>query len=175
MASVEEILRERIRSIPDYPKKGVVFRDITPMLKDANAFSACVDELVKRFSGEKIDYVVGIEARGFIIGAAIAHTMHIGFVPIRKKGKLPYKKVSKDYELEYGEETIEVHEDGVERGSRVLVVDDLLATGGTARASAELLEGLGAKIVGFAFVVELTDLKGREKLGGSRVVSLIQY
>jgi adenine phosphoribosyltransferase len=175
MRNPEKILKERIRSIPDYPKKGILFRDITPVIKDPKAFRVCVDEIVKRFAGEKVDYVVGIEARGFIIGAAVAHAMNVGFVPIRKKGKLPYKKITKDYELEYGKETIEIHEDGVEKGRSVLIVDDLLATGGTAKAAAELLQSLGAKIAGFAFVVELSDLKGREKLGNNKVISLVAY
>jgi len=175
MAGIEETLRERIRSIPDYPKKGILFRDITPVLKDGYAFGSCIDELAKHFAKEKIDYVAGIEARGFIIGGALADALHVGFIPIRKQGKLPYKKISIEYELEYSKETMEMHEDAVEKGSRVLIVDDLLATGGTAAASAELLRRVGAKVVGFAFVVELSELRGRGKLGGARIVSLIRY
>jgi len=175
MAEIEEMLRAKIRNIPDYPKKGILFRDITPVLKDGYAFSACISELAKHFANEKIDYVAGIEARGFIIGGALADALHVGFIPIRKQGKLPYKKISIEYELEYSRETMEMHEDAVEKGSGVLIVDDLLATGGTAGASAELLGRVGAKVVGFAFVVELTELKGKDKLGGARVVSLIKY
>lgn len=175
MANLEDSLKERIRSIPDYPKKGILFYDITTVFKDSSTFSACVREIAKRFANENITYVVGIEARGFVIGGAVAEALHVGFIPIRKKGKLPYKKVSVEYELEYRRETIEMHEDAVEKGSRVLVVDDLLATGGTAKASAELLQRVGANIVGFAFIIELTDLKGREKINGYRIVSLVKY
>jgi adenine phosphoribosyltransferase len=175
MKAAEQIIKERIRDVPDYPRKGILFKDITPMLKDRDCFNTCISELADRFSGERIDYVVGIEARGFIIGSALAHLMHVGFVPIRKKGKLPYEKISEDYELEYGTETIEMHKDAIEKGSRVLVVDDLLATGGTARAAAGLLRKLGANIVGFAFIIELTDLKGKNKLDGAKVVSLVSY
>ena len=172
---MEESLKAKMRSIPDYPKKGVLFWDITPLLKDGNAFRACIKGIAKPFAADKVDYVAGIEARGFIIGGAVAEALHAGFVPIRKKGKLPYKRVSIDYELEYSKETMEMHEDAVEKGSRVLIVDDLLATGGTAKASAELLQKLGAEIVGLAFAVELTELKGREKISNYRVISLVKY
>ncbi|MDE1855178.1 MAG: adenine phosphoribosyltransferase [Candidatus Micrarchaeota archaeon] len=175
MPEFEALLKEKIRSIPDYPKKGVIFRDITPLLKDYYSFSMCIDELASEFEGEKIDYVVGIEARGFIIGGALAEKLGVGFIPIRKKGKLPYKKVSIDYELEYGKETIEVHEDAVEKGSRVLIVDDLLATGGTAKAAADLMQKVGARVVGLGFLVELGDMKGKKKLDGARIVSLAKY
>ena len=168
MPELGETLKQRIRSIPDYPKKGVLFRDITPLLKDPKGLRTCIEALAESFKGERIDYVAGIEARGFIIGGALAEKLGAGFVPIRKKGKLPYRKVSVDYELEYGKETMEVHEDAVEKDSRVLVVDDLLATGGTAEASGKLIQRLGAGVVGYAFLVELSDLKGRERLNGSR-------
>ena len=175
MAVLEDMLKERVRSIPDYPKKGILFRDVTPLFKDSRAFSACIAEIAKHFAKDGIDYVAGIEARGFIIGGAVAEALHVGFIPIRKKGKLPYKKISVDYELEYGSETIEMHIDAVEKGKRVLIVDDLLATGGTAKATAELLQKAGAKIVGYAFIIELLDLKGKEKLGSGRVLSLVKY
>jgi len=170
----EKALRGRIRYIPDYPKKGVLFRDITPMLKDKQTLGLCVSEFAGKFKNAKIDYVVGIEARGFIIGGALACALHTGFIPIRKKGKLPYKKVSVDYELEYNKETIEVHEDAVEKGSNVLIVDDLLATGGTAAAAADLMSRLGAKITGFAFLVEISELNGMKRLKGNRVVCLVK-
>jgi len=172
---IEKLAKGKIKDIPDYPKKGVLFRDITPLLKDGPAFGACVEYLAGSFKGTEIDYVVGVEARGFIIGAALAYAMGVGFVPIRKKGKLPRKKVSIDYDLEYGKETIEMHVDAVERGSKVLIADDLLATGGTARAAADLLKGLGANVVGFAFMVELGGLKGADRLGGGRVACLARY
>lgn len=175
MTGLEELLKEKIRSIPDYPKKGILFRDITPLLKDYYSFSMCVSELAGEFAGDKVDYVAGIEARGFIIGGALAVKLGAGFVPIRKKGKLPYRKVSIEYELEYAKETIEMHEDAVEKGSVVLVADDLLATGGTAAAAGKLLGRVGAKVAGYAFLVELQDLKGREKLAGSKIVSLVRY
>jgi adenine phosphoribosyltransferase len=171
----ERIIRGKIRDFPDYPKKGVVFRDITPVLKDGPTFDLCIDELVEGFSAAEVDYVVGVEARGFIMGAALAYAMGAGFVPIRKKGKLPSAKVSAEYDLEYGTETIEMHSDAVELGSNVLIADDLLATGGTARAAADLVRGRGANVVGFAFLVELVGLKGAEKLGGGKIVSLVKY
>ncbi len=175
MGKLEKMLKAKIRSIPDYPKKGILFRDITPLLKSPKAFKECVDRLAAAFAKEKVDYVVGIEARGFIIGVAVAQVLGVGFVPIRKEGKLPYKKISKSYELEYGRATIEMHQDGVERGKRVVVIDDLLATGGTSQAAGELLESVGAKIAGFGFVVELKDLNGRKKLKGKKIVSLVKY
>jgi adenine phosphoribosyltransferase len=175
VVDAEAALRKRIKDLPDYPKKGVIFRDITPLLKDREGFRLCVDELAKRLDPDGIDYVVGIESRGFIVGAALAYAMGKGFIPVRKKGKLPRKTVSVDYELEYGTETIEVHEDSVERGSRVLIADDLLATGGTAAAAADLMSRLGADVVGFAFVVELGYLNGIERLNGAKVTTLVKY
>jgi adenine phosphoribosyltransferase len=175
MADLETALKSKIRSIPDYPKKGILFRDITPLLKDPVSFRACIDALAAQFSDASVDHVAGIEARGFILGGALAEKLGAGFVPIRKKGKLPSRKISIDYELEYGKETIEVHEDAVEKGSRVLIADDLLATGGTAEASGRLMQKIGADIVGYAFLVELVGLKGRDRLGAVRVVSLVKY
>ncbi|MDE1861206.1 MAG: adenine phosphoribosyltransferase [Candidatus Micrarchaeota archaeon] len=174
-ADVERILREKIRAIPDYPKRGIIFRDITPLLKDKNATKICIDEMAKRLSRYKIDYVVGIEARGFIFGSLLAYKLGAGFVPARKKGKLPYSKISRDYALEYGNETLEMHDDAVERQSNVVVVDDLLATGGTASAAGALVESLGGRVVAYAFVVELKDLGGRSKLTGKDIVSIVTY
>ncbi|MCL5100491.1 MAG: adenine phosphoribosyltransferase [Candidatus Marsarchaeota archaeon] len=173
---VKNDLRSKIRDIPDYPKPGILFKDITPMLSDAKSFSDCISELCKEVESKvgTIDYVLGIEARGFIIGSALAYKMGVGFIPARKKGKLPYKKISVDYTIEYGKDTIEVHEDSVPKGSRVLIADDLLATGGTAKAAATLVEKLGGTVSGFAFVIWLSQLEG-EKLIGSDPIYLIKY
>ncbi|MEM0087115.1 MAG: adenine phosphoribosyltransferase [Candidatus Micrarchaeaceae archaeon] len=168
-----EYLKSKIRDIPDFPKQGILFRDITPLLKDGKAFSLCIESMLEMVSDKKIDYIAGIESRGFIIGAALAERLNVGFVPIRKKGKLPYTKVQTSYKLEYGEETIEMHSDAIEKGSKVLIVDDLLATGGTSNAAARLVESIGGKVSGFAFVIELKDLSGREKLSKYDVRSLI--
>lgn len=172
---IEELLRSKIRNIPDYPAKGVMFRDITPLLKDSIAFSRCIRELSRRVQSYSFDYVAGIEARGFIIGAALAYDNKKGFIPIRKKGRLPYDKVSMDYELEYGRETMEVHKDAVEPGSKVLIVDDLIATGGSAAATKGLIMSLGGYVSGYAFVVELSGLGGRANLGTSNIVSIVKY
>jgi adenine phosphoribosyltransferase len=171
----ESSMKSRIRSIPNYPKKGIMFYDITTLLKDADAFAKCIDHIAQILDGRKIDYIVGIDARGFIIGAALAYKLKKGFIPIRKKGKLPHKTVSKSYDLEYGTDTIEMHIDAVEKGDNVVVVDDLLATGGTAKAAAELVTGAGANIISLIFLVELKDLKGREKLQDYNIISLIKY
>lgn len=171
----EQSAKRRIRDIADYPKKGIIFRDITTLLKDKDSFKACIDELAARANGKDIDYIVGIEARGFVTGSALAHKIGKGFIPIRKKGKLPHKTISRDYALEYGNATLEMHEDAFEKGSNILITDDLLATGGTAKAAAELVEQLGGKVAGIAFLVELEDLKGREKLSNYDVISLIKY
>ena len=171
---LEKRIKEKIRSIPDYPKKGVLFRDITPLLRDGPLFRACVDAIAEHFKS-RVDAVAGVEARGFIIGSAVAYKLGKGFIPIRKEGKLPYDKVKKTYSLEYGEETIEVHKDALVKGERILLVDDLLATGGTAKASCELIESLGGKITGIAFIIELTDLHGRDKLSGKEVFTLAKY
>lgn len=174
----EELLKRlkgRIRDVPDYPKKGIVFRDITPLLKDRELFRESVLSLSGMVAKEEFDYVAGIEARGFIIGAALAYTTGKGFIPIRKKGKLPFRKVSKDYDLEYGTETLEIHSDSAEKGSRVLVVDDLLATGGTAQAAGSLIASLGARVAGYAFIIELEGLGGRARLSDGKIFSLIKY
>jgi adenine phosphoribosyltransferase len=157
-------LKNAIRSIPDYPKPGIMFRDITTLLGDARAFRRAVDELVQPWSGTKIDKIAGIEARGFILGGAVAHQLSAGFVPIRKKGKLPHKVVSIGYSLEYGIDEMEIHVDGVTAGERVILVDDLIATGGTASAAVKLLQKLGADVVAACFVIDLPDLGGAKKI-----------
>jgi len=164
-----------IREVPDFPKPGILFYDITTLLKDARAFRAILDELVSRYRGKKIDKIVGIESRGFILGGPLADRLKTGFVPVRKPGKLPADSFEVKYNLEYGSNSLAIHRDAVGMGERVLVVDDLLATGGTAAATVHLLRQLGADIVGLAFLVELTSLKGREKLDGCPVHSLITY
>ena len=164
MASFESDLRASIRSIPDYPKPGIVFRDITTLLGDARAFRRAVDEMVQPWAGMKIDKVAGIEARGFIIGGAVAHQVSAGFVPIRKKGKLPHKSVRIAYSLEYGLDEMEMHEDAVSKGERVILVDDLIATGGTAEAAVKLLRQIGANILAACFIIDLPDLGGAVKL-----------
>jgi adenine phosphoribosyltransferase len=160
----ESDLSHTIRSIPDYPKPGIVFRDITTLLGNARAFRRAVDELVQPWAGMKIDKVAGIEARGFILGGAVAHQASAGFVPIRKKGKLPHKRVSVAYALEYGEDVIEMHADALVAGERVVLVDDLIATGGTAEGAVKLLRQLGANVLAACFVIDLPDLGGAEKL-----------
>lgn len=173
--SLEEELRGAIRSISDYPKKGVVFRDLTTLWKNGVLSKRSIDALQEHYSRAKIDKIVGIEARGFIVGSALADRLGVGFVPARKAGKLPSSKRVRDYELEYGRQGLEIHSDGVARGERVLIVDDLLATGGTAAAAGALVRELGGDIVGFAFIAELAFLKGREKLPGAEVFSLVKY
>lgn len=166
-----------VRSIPDYPKKGIIFRDITTLLGNPRAFRKAVDELVQPYAGLRIDKVAGIEARGFILGGAVAHQLSIGFVPVRKKGKLPWKVIGEDYALEYGTDRVEIHEDAVSKGENVLLVDDLIATGGTAFAAIKLLERAGAKVVGCSFVIDLPDLGGADKLRalGKDVKSLVAF
>jgi adenine phosphoribosyltransferase len=166
-----------IRTIPDYPKPGIMFRDITTLLADARGFRRAVDELVQPFAGTKIDKVAGIEARGFILGGATAHQLSAGFVPLRKKGKLPHKTIGVEYDLEYGRDTIEMHLDAFARNERVLLVDDLIATGGTALAAVDLLRQGGAEIVGAAFVIDLPELGGAEKLraAGVPVSTLVAF
>jgi len=170
-------LADAIRTIPDYPKPGIMFRDITTLLGDARAFRRAVDEMVQPFAGQKIDKVAGIEARGFIFGAAIAHQLCAGFVPIRKKGKLPHKTVSAEYALEYGTDVIEMHVDAMLEGERVMLVDDLIATGGTAEAALRLLRGAKAEVVAAAFLVDLPDLGGAELLRklGVQVSALVSF
>ena len=166
-----EGLISKIRDIPDYPKPGIVFRDITPLLRDREAFSYCVKELRKRIEGEtrEVDSIVGIEARGFVIGAALAYEMGLGFVPARKKGKLPYKKISEDYTIEYGSDTLEMHADSISKGENVLIVDDLLATGGTASAVGSMVKKLGGNVAGYAFLIWLSALGGEKKLDGNLI------
>ncbi|PZO82186.1 MAG: adenine phosphoribosyltransferase [Mesorhizobium amorphae] len=162
--SMEDTLLKSIRTIPDYPKPGIQFRDITTLLGDARAFRRAVDALVQPYAGQKIDKVAGIEARGFILGGAVAHQLSAGFVPIRKKGKLPHDTVRIAYSLEYGVDEMEMHKDAIQPGERVMLVDDLIATGGTAEAASKLLQGIGADIVAACFVIDLPDLGGRAKL-----------
>ncbi|GGG34283.1 adenine phosphoribosyltransferase [Chelatococcus composti] len=157
-------LRAAVRTIPDYPKPGILFRDITTLLGDARAFRRAVDELVQPWPGSKIDKVAGIEARGFILGGAVAHQLAAGFVPIRKKGKLPHETVTIAYSLEYGVDEMEMHRDAIAPGERVILVDDLIATGGTATAAVELLRKMGAEVVAAVFVIDLPDLGGAERL-----------
>jgi adenine phosphoribosyltransferase len=168
-------LKRYIRDVPDWPKKGILFRDITPLLGDPRALAAAVDTLSAGFLQARIEYVAAVEARGFIFGAAVAQKLAAGFVPIRKKGKLPWRTERITYDLEYGTDTLEVHQDAVKSGAKVLMVDDLLATGGTMAAACKLIEKVGGRIAGVAFLVELADLKGREKLTGYKVTSIISY
>lgn len=164
-----------IRDINDFPIPGIVFKDITPVMKDPEALKVAIDGLCRPFQNENLTAVAGMEARGFIFGSLVAYQLGVGFIPLRKPGKLPYDVKSKSYELEYGRATLEVHADAVAPGQRILVIDDLLATGGTALASCELLEELGANIVSCAFMIELAALGGRQKLGGRPVHSLLAY
>lgn len=164
-----------IREVPDFPKPGILFKDITPLLRNPTAFHKAIDEFARRYKLEEIDVVAGTEARGFIFGAALAYRLGTGFVPIRKKGKLPYHTQEAAYDLEYGSDTVEVHRDAFPKNSRILICDDLLATGGTLAASVGLLEKLGGHIVGIAVLIELTELKGREKIPNSDIFSLIKY
>ncbi|HVX98972.1 MAG TPA: adenine phosphoribosyltransferase [Pseudorhodoplanes sp.] len=164
IAVLDTDLKRSIRTIPDYPKAGIMFRDITTLLGDARAFRRAVDELVQPWAGGKIDKVAGIEARGFILGGAVAHQVSAGFVPIRKKGKLPHKRVSVTYALEYGTDEIEIHADALVKGERVVLVDDLIATGGTAEAAVKLLRQLGAEVLAACFVIDLPELGGADRL-----------
>ncbi|MBZ4682871.1 MAG: adenine phosphoribosyltransferase [Fusobacteriaceae bacterium] len=170
-----DYLKELIRTIPDFPEKGILFRDITTLLKDKKGLKDVIDIFSERYKDKNIDYVLGADARGFIFGAAIAYNIGAGFVPVRKKGKLPYKTLSADYTLEYGTNSIEIHEDAIEKDSTVIIVDDLLATGGTARAMIDLVDKIGAKIEELAFMIELSDLNGRDKLNGHNVFSILKY
>jgi adenine phosphoribosyltransferase len=170
-------LKDAIRTIPDYPKAGIMFRDITTLLGDAKAFRRCVDELLQPFAGQKIDKVAGIEARGFILGGAIAHQLSAGFIPLRKKGKLPHKTIGVEYALEYGVDSLEMHLDACAADERVMLIDDLIATGGTAMASIRLLERAGANVIGCSFVIDLPDLGGADKLRalGKPVSALVAF
>lgn len=168
-------LKRHIRDIPDFPKKGIMFKDISTLLAHKGAFKKAIDSMAVKYKGKKVQYVVGVEARGFIFGAALAYKLNAGFIPIRKKGKLPYKTKSVTYQLEYGTDTLEMHEDAILPKARVLVVDDLLATGGTVKAVVDLLRHQKADLVGIAFLIELGFLNGKSKLDGFPVHSLIQY
>ena len=170
-----EQLKTRIRNVPDFPKAGILFYDITTLLKEASGLRAAIDSMALPFGDRGIEVVVGIASRGLIFGAAVADRIGAGFIPVRKPGKLPSKTVRQTYALEYGTDSLEVHEDAVSLGQRVLIVDDLLATGGTARATADLVEGLGGKVEAFAFLIELEALKGRTKLAGHTVHSVLTY
>ncbi len=170
-------IKSRIRTIPDYPRKGVMFRDITTLLGDAYGFRKVVDELVQPYAGVRIDKVAGIEARGFILGGAVAHQLSVGFVPVRKKGKLPWKTIGQDYELEYGDDRVEMHADAIAKGENVLLVDDLIATGGTAVATIQLIRSVGGDLAGCSFIVDLPDLGGRERLEklGVKILTLCAF
>ncbi len=168
-------LKEKIRTVPDFPKKGIMFRDITPLLADAKAFRHAIQQFLDYSRGKGIAVVASAESRGFIFGSVLAYELGVAFVPLRKPGKLPYKKLRQEFQTEYSTDAFEIHEDAIREGDRVLIVDDLLATGGTAKAAAGLVEKLGGGVVGFAFLIELSFLKGREKLKGYDVFSLIDY
>lgn len=174
MPSVEKI-KAAIRDVPDFPKPGIVFKDITPLLQSSELFKATIERLAGPYQRKGITHVASIESRGFIFGAPVAYLLNAGYIPVRKKGKLPFKTLSHTYELEYGTDTLEMHSDSLNASSRVLVIDDVLATGGTARATCFLIEKLKAKVAGLAFAVELEFLHGREKLHGYDVTSLLRY
>lgn len=170
-------LKRLIRTIPDYPKPGIMFRDVTTLLRDANGFEEAIIALAKPFEGQNVDAVAGIEARGFILGGAVADRLGCGFIPIRKKGKLPWKTIGQEYTLEYGVDAIEIHEDAIRQGERILIIDDLIATGGTADAAAKLVRRSGGEVVGAAFVIDLPDLGGLKKLEatGVRCHALVSF
>jgi adenine phosphoribosyltransferase len=170
-----EALKERIRHVPDFPKKGILFYDITTLLKDAEGFRMAVDAMAAPYIGQLVDLVVGVESRGFIFGAAVADRLKAGFAPVRKPGKLPSTIRSASYDLEYGSDTLQIHDDACANGARVLLVDDLLATGGTAAATAGLIRDLGAELVGIQFLIELVDLKGRDRLKNENIGAVLQY
>ncbi len=172
-----EYVREHIRIVPDFPHKGIMFLDITTAIKDPESMQIMIDFLYERFKNEGVDYVAGIESRGFIFGAALAYKLNCGFITVRKPNKLPAKTIKEDYTLEYGTNTIEIHEDALKAGDRVVVIDDLLATGGTAIAACNLIKRVGAEVVSTAFIIELDPLKGREKIesAGVKVVSMLNY
>ena len=168
-------LKDKIKQIPNFPKEGIVFRDITTLIKDKDAFKEAVDEIVSDLKDKKIDYIVGPEARGFLMGSAVAYALGVGFVPVRKKGKLPGEVIQKEYDLEYGTDILEIHKDAIEKGSNVAIVDDLLATGGTVFAVSKLLEDIGVNVVAMEFLIELTFLNPREKLEKYHINSLVKY
>ncbi len=168
-------LRQYIRDIPDFPVEGILFRDITPLMQEPSAFKYVIDRMAEHYEGQGVDVILGIEARGFLIGAPLAYKLGKPFVPVRKEGRLPYETKSVKYALEYGQNVVEVHTDAVSRGQRAVILDDLLATGGTMAAGAELVESMGGEVAGLAAVIELIDLDGRERLSGYGVYSLVQY
>ncbi len=170
-----EWLKEHIRDIPDFPKEGIVFKDITPLLADKKAFSYTIDAIAHHFDRDEIDKVLGIEARGFMVAAPLAYRFQAGLIPVRKKGKLPWAVEAQEYDLEYGTDLLEIHNDAIQPGERILVVDDVLATGGTAEATAHLTERCGGKVAGIAMIMELSFLQGRKKLDGYDVLSLVTY
>jgi adenine phosphoribosyltransferase len=175
MLESEQRLKKLIRDIPDFPKPGILFRDITPLLADASGLALAIELMANPFRGKNVDLVVGAESRGFIFGTAVACCLSAGFILVRKPGKLPHKKVSKTYDLEYGKDTLEMHEDSIVKGQRVVVVDDVLATGGTMKASCDLVEQLGGHIVGVAVLTELVALKGRARVAPHEVHSVLKY
>ena len=168
-------LKQKIRNIPDFPKKGVVFRDITTLVGDVEAFKYSVDRMVEYWRGEKIDAILGAEARGFIFGGVMAYKLGVGFIPVRKPGKLPYRTCQVSYDLEYGKNILQIHIDAIKKGDKILIVDDLVATGGTAKAKAELVEKMGGEVVGFCFLIELEFLNPRKILKDYDIFSLIKY
>jgi adenine phosphoribosyltransferase len=168
-------LKQHIRSVPDFPKAGILFYDITTLLREPQGFHATIERLALPFEGKGIDAVVGIESRGFILGGAVAQALGAGFIPVRKPGKLPAKALKETYKLEYGTDSLEIHEDAIEKGQKILIVDDVLATGGTAAATAQLVRKLGADLQGLAFLIELLFLNGQAKLPGEQVFSVLQY
>lgn len=168
-------LKNYIRNIQDYPKAGILFRDITTLLQNKDAFKYAIDKMAEQVSSEKIDYIVGAESRGFLIGSALAYKMNTGFIPVRKKGKLPYKTISEEYALEYGTDTLFMHEDAIKKDERVLIVDDLIATGGTALAMIKMAEKLGGIVAGSSFLIELKELNGRKEISKYPVHVLIEY
>lgn len=168
-------LKEKIRNIPDFPKKGIIFFDITTLIKDGKAFRFAVDEMAKQYKDKKIDAIIGAESRGFILGAAMAYKLGVGFIPVRKPGKLPYKTCQISYDLEYGSSSLEMHVDAINKGDNILIVDDLVATGGTAKAMAQIIEKMGGIVVGFSFLVELSFLNPGKLLEGYELHSLVEY
>ena len=168
-------LKEKIRIVENFPKEGISFKDITTLISDGEAFKYSIDKIVEHLKDKKIDLVIGPEARGFIFGVPVAYALGVGFIPVRKKGKLPFETVSVNYELEYGVDILEIHKDSIKKGQRIAIVDDLLATGGTIEAVTRLVEEAGGEVVALDFAIELTDLNGREKLKGYEVMSLVQY
>lgn len=168
-------LKEKIRNIPDFPKKGIIFFDITTLVKDGEALRFAVDEMARKFEGKKIDAIMGAESRGFIFGAAMAYKLGVGFIPVRKPGKLPYKTCQVSYDLEYGSSSLEMHVDAIKKGDNILIVDDLIATGGTAKAMTQIIEKMGGKVAGLSFLVELSFLNPRKLLEGYELHSLVCY